>query len=199
MAKYTKSIQALIDEFSRMPGIGPKSAERLAFYILKQPKKEAVDLANAIMKAKDTTMLCSVCNNLSEGPVCDICRDPKRDRSVICIVEGHNDIIAFEKSDSYKGVYHCLLGSLNPLEGIGPDELKIAQLIERIKKEQIKEVVIATDPDTEGEATALYLINALKSFNVKVTQIAYGVPVGTNLEYADQATLSKAIEGRRSI
>jgi len=192
-------MQNLIDEISKMPGIGPKSAERLAFYILKQPKKEIVDLTNAIIKLKHTTVLCKMCNNLSEELVCEICQDIKRDKGIICVVEGHNDIIALEKSGSYRGVYHCLLGSLSPLEGIGPDELKINQLAERIKETKAKEIIIATDPDTEGEATALYLTRVLKPLNVKITRIAYGIPVGTNLEYSDQATLAKAIEGRRII
>jgi len=199
MAKYTKSMQILIDELSRMPGIGQKSAERLAFHILRLPKKEVVDLASAIMKLKDTTVLCTICNNLSEGEVCQVCRDVQRDKSIVCIVEGHNDIIALEKTGTYRGIYHCLLGSLSPLEGIGPDELRINHLLERIKQGEIKEVIIATDSDTDGEATALYLLRVLKPLNIKVTQIAYGIPVGTNLEYTDQATLSRAMEGRRII
>lgn len=199
MSAYTKSMQMLIEEFSKMPGIGHKSAERLAFHILKTSKKDAASLASAIMRAKDTIGFCSVCNNLSEGELCDICRDLKRDKSTICVVEGPNDVIALEKAGGYNGVYHVLMGALTPLEGIGPSDIRIEELLNRVKAGRTKEVIIATDCDLDGEATALYLVNQLKPFKIKISQIAYGVPVGGNLEYSDRATLARAMEWRRVI
>lgn len=209
MARYTKSMQILIEEFSKMPGIGHKSAERMAFYILKIAKKEAADLASAIIRFKDTTGFCGICSNLSEGPVCDICQNANRDKSIICVVEGPTDVVALEKAGGYNGVYHVLMGALSPLEGIGPGDIRIKELADRIKQGGIKEVIIATDCDMDGEATALYLVKVLKELNaaialedsarVTISQIAYGVPVGGNLEYADHATLAKALEGRRQI
>lgn len=199
MARYTKSMQLLIEEFSKMPGIGPKSAERMAFYVLKASKKDAANLASAIMKLKDTVGFCKICNNLSEGATCEICQDPHRDKSTVCVVESPNDVIALENAGGYRGIYHVLMGALSPLEGIGPRDIRVAELLERVKAGGIKEIIIATDCDIDGEATALYLTKALKPFNVKISQIAYGVPVGSNVEYADHATLAKAMEGRRTI
>ena len=199
MSAYTRSMQILIDEFSKMPGIGHKSAERLAFYILKMSKKDAATLASAIMRIKDTVGFCRVCNNLSEGGLCHVCQDLRRDKSTVCVVEGPNDVVALEKAGGYNGVYHVLMGALTPLEGIGPSDIRIEELLNRAKSGQIKEIIIATDCDLDGEATALYLVNLLKPFKIKISQIAYGVPVGGNLEYADHATLAKAMEGRRVI
>jgi len=196
---YTKSMQVLIEEFSKMPGIGSKTAERLAFYILKASKKDVASLASSIMRVKDSIGFCSICGNLSEGQICQICREPGRDKATVCVVEGPNDVIAFEKAGGYKGVYHVLMGALTPLEGIGPKDIRVEELLTRIKSGDIKEVILATDCDLDGEATALYLLNQLKPFNIKISQIAYGVPVGSNVEYTDQATLAKAIEGRRAI
>jgi len=199
MSGYTESMRKLIEEFSKMPGIGPKTAERLALYILKVNKETAKALSDSILKIKEATRFCANCNNLSEAELCDICRDTRRDRSVICIVEDPGDIASIEKTDSFRGVYHVLLGTLSPLDGIGPEDLKINELIDRIKKGGVKEAIIATNPDTEGETTALYLTKLMKPLSVKVTKIASGVPMGSSLEYIDQASLTKAIEGRHQV
>ena len=196
---YARSIQALIKEFSRMPGIGTKTAERLAFYILKLSHEEAERLADSILKVKSTIRFCKVCNNLSEGDTCLICQDGSRDKSIICVAEEPNDVSAMEKAGKFNGVYHVLLGRLSPLDGIGPESLKIKELIERVKKDKIREVLIATNSDTEGETTALYIAKILRPCKVKMTRLAYGIPVGSDLKYADQATLMKAIEGRLEI
>ncbi len=196
---YARSIQGLIKEFSKMPGIGTKTAERLAFYILKLPKEDAARLADAILKVKATIRFCKVCNNLSEGESCLICQDKSRDRNTVCVVEEPNDASAIEKAGKFNGVYHVLLGRLSPLDGIGPESLKINELIERVKKDKPKEVIIATNSDTEGEATALYISKILKPYRLKITRLAYGLPVGSDLKYADQATLMRAIEGRLEI
>lgn len=199
MPGYTKSMEKLITEFSKLPGIGQKSAERLALHILKSSKEDAKALSEAIIKLKETIGFCKTCYNLSEGETCHICKDPGRDRLTILVVEEPNDILAIEKTGTYKGLYHVLLGSISPLEGIGPDELKIKDLTRRIKSEKTKEVIIATDSDTEGETTALFLTKLLRNQGVKTTRIAYGIPVGSHLEYADQATLARALEGRREV
>ncbi|PIU41885.1 MAG: recombination protein RecR [Candidatus Omnitrophica bacterium CG07_land_8_20_14_0_80_42_15] len=199
MSGYTESMRKLIEEFSKMPGIGPKTAERLALYILKVNKETAKALSDSILKIKEATRFCANCNNLSEAELCDICRDTRRDRSVICIVEDPGDIASIEKTGSFRGVYHVLLGTLSPLDGIGPEDLKINELIDRIKKGGVKEAIIATNPDTEGETTALYLTKLMKPLSVKVTKIASGVPMGSSLEYIDQASLTKAIEGRHQV
>jgi len=192
-------MRELVEKIGRLPGIGPKTAQRLAFHLLKTPRAEAEALAKAILKVKDSVRFCRVCNNLSDGEMCAVCADPGRERSVICVVEEPKDVVAIEKTGSFRGLYHVLLGSLSPLDGIGPDDLKIGELIERVRKERPKEVIIATDFNTEGEATALYLARELKGSGAKVTRMAYGIPVGSNIEYADQATLSKAFEGRRQM
>jgi len=199
MTGYTESIRKLIDEFSKMPGIGPRTAERLAFYILKADKERANAFADAVLKIKTTTKFCKTCNNLSEEELCDICKDVKRDKSAICVVEDPGDIASIEKTGSFRGIYHVLLGALSPLEGIGPEDLKMKGLIGRIKKGGVKEIIIATNPDTEGEATALYLAKLIKPLSVKLTRIASGVPMGTSLEYINQASLMKAIEGRQEV
>lgn len=193
------SMRALIAEFSKMPGIGPKSAQRLAFFILRRPAEEAKKLSDAIVKLKNSVKFCKVCNNLSDGELCDICGNDARDRTRLCVVEKPNDVISIEKMGQFNGVYHVLLGALSPLDGIGPRDLKIEELVKRIRKKKIKEVIIATNSNTEGEATALYLIKLLKPLGAKVYRIAHGIPVGANLEYADQATLYKAFEGKREI
>lgn len=192
-----KSLNRLIEAFAKMPGIGSKTAERLAFYILRSPKEYISSLMHAITDVKETITFCKVCNNLSEDELCEICSDPKRDRSVICVVEDPNDIIAIEKMGQFQGRYFCLMGALSPLEGVGPEELKIDGLIDLIKKEKVKEVIIATDSDQEGDTTAFYLSRIVKPSGIKLTRIAFGIPVGSNVEYADQATLIKAFEGRR--
>lgn len=195
----TKSVDALIKELEKMPGVGSKTAERLAFYILSLPREEAKALALSIMRVKDNIGFCKICNSLSEEEICSLCQDERRDRSVICVVEEPKDVSSIEETGVFKGLYHVLLGALSPLDGIGPDEIKIKDLLSRLKSDKIKEVVIATDLDTEGETTALYLAEVIKPAGLKVTRIAYGIPVGSSLEYIDQATLAKALDGRREI
>jgi recombination protein RecR len=199
MTDFPVSMKLLIEEFSKMPGIGPKTAQRLAFYILRCPKSEAEAMAGAIRKVKETVRFCKACNNLSDEDVCEICKDSSRNRSILCVVEEPNDIAAIERGGKFTGLYHVLLGSLSPLDGIGPDELKIKELLDRVKKEKFKEIIIATDFNTEGEATALYLLRVLRASGVKITRVAYGIPVGGDIEYADQATIAKAFEGRRDL
>src|SRR3989338_3104219 len=199
MSGFPVSMKVLVEEFAKMPGIGPKSAQRLAFYILRSSKNDAEALAKAILNVKESVRFCKICNNLSDEEICEICKSKSRDKSLLCVVEEHNDIIAIERAKEYDGVYHVLLGSLSPLDGIGPSELKIKELLERVKKDHFKEIIIATDFNTEGEATALYLIKQLKSSGAKLTRFAYGIPVGSDLEYADQATILKAFEGRREV
>lgn len=196
---YARSIQSLIKEFSRMPGIGTKTAERLAFYILKLSQEDAQRLADSILKVKSTIRFCRICNNLSEADVCLICQDESRDKSIVCVVEEPNDVSAIEKAGKFNGIYHVLLGRLSPLDGIGPESLKIKELVERVKKDKIKEMLIATNSDTEGETTALYIAKIFRPYKLKITRLAYGIPVGSDLKYADQATLMKAIEGRLEI
>ena len=199
MNAFPVSMKLLIEEFSKMPGIGPKSAQRLAFHILRSSKNDAETLAKALIKVKESVRFCKICNNLSDEEMCEICNSRDRDRSMLCVVEEPNDITAIEKAREYNGIYHVLLGSLSPLDGIGPSDLKISELLERVKKEKFKEIIIATDFNTEGEATALYLMKQLKSSGSKLTRVAYGIPVGGDIEYADQATILKAFEGRREL
>jgi recombination protein RecR len=196
---FPDSMKNLVERIGRLPGIGPKTAQRLAFHILKSSRQEADGLAKAIITMKESVRFCTICNNLSDEEICKVCADPARNKSIICVVEEPKDIIAIEKAGSYEGVYHVLLGSLSPLDGIGPDDLKIKELVERIKREKPAEVIIATDFNTEGEATALYLVKELSPAGVKVTRVAYGIPVGSSLEYADGATIFKAFEGRRRL
>ena len=198
MAGLPKSMQALIKEFSKMPGVGTKSAERLAFYVLRSNDHDVSSLLTAISGVRNSIRFCEVCHSLTEDKICQICQDTSRDKTSLCVVEEPNDIIAIEKTKQFKGKYFCLLGALSPLDGIGPDELKIDKLMERIKKEGIKEVIVATDSDDEGDTTALYLAKIIKPLGVKITRIGYGIPVGSDLEYMDQATLIKALEGRRA-
>jgi len=190
-------MKMLIEELSKMPGIGPKSAQRMAFYILRSSKNDAELLSKAIIKVKESVRFCKICNNLSDEETCEICKSHSRNKSLLCVVEEPNDIIAIERAGHYNGLYHVLLGSLSPLDGIGPSDLKIKELLERTKGGKFKEIIIATDFNTEGEATALYLLKVLKNSGAKLTRVAYGIPVGSDLEYADQATIIKAFEGRR--
>lgn len=199
MGSYTKSIENLIAEFSKLPGIGPRSAERIVHHLLRGSPANARMLASAILEVKEKIRHCHLCNNLSETEVCSICRDEKRDKSTLCIVEESKDVTLLEKVGSFKGIYHVLLGALSPLDNIGPEDLKISQLIGRIKQNNFREVIIATDFDNEGELTALFLAKVLKPLKVKTTRIAYGIPLGSNLEYTDEVTLARALEGRREI
>ncbi len=199
MTGFPASMKVLIEEFSKMPGIGPKSAQRLAFYVLRAAKDDAEALSKAILKVKASVRFCNICNNLSDEEVCEICKSPSRNKSILCVVEEPNDIVTIEKAGKFNGIYHVLLGSLSPLDGIGPSDLKIKELLDRTRKEKFKEIIIATDFNTEGEATALYLLKVLKSSGAKLTRVAYGIPVGGDLEYADQATIIKAFEGRREL
>jgi recombination protein RecR len=196
---YTRSMRQLITELTKMPGIGPRSAERLAFHIINLPFEEARLLALNIVQAKKTIRFCKICFNLSEREVCQICDNPGRNRSLLCIVEEPKDIIAIEKSGTFKGLYHVLLGAIAPLEGVGPEKLKVKELISRLRDKSIKEVIIATDSDSEGETTSLYLTKLIKPLGLKITRIAHGIPVGGNLEFADSATLARAFEGRTQL
>lgn len=199
MEKYTKSMSRLIQALKKMPGIGPKSAERIAFHILRLPHSEAKSLAYSILKVKESIKFCKVCGNLSEEDACAICNDSRRDRETICVVEQPTDIVSIEKSAAFHGLYHVLGGALSPLDGVGPENLRISELVARVRTSKVKEVIIATDSDSEGETTALYLSRVLKKEKAKVSRIAYGLPMGSNLEYADQVTLAKALNGRGPI
>lgn len=187
----------LTEQFQKLPGIGQKTAQRLAFYILSLSKEEAKDFADAIVNAKNTITNCPICQNITDSEVCPVCRNDKRDKTVVCVVETPQDVIAFEKMREYKGVYHVLHGVISPMDGIGPDDLKVRELLARVSEGDINEIIMATNPTIEGEATALYLSKLLKPIGIKVTRIAYGIPVGGDLEYADEITLLRAFEGRR--
>jgi len=194
--RYTsESLEALIEEFAQLPGIGRKSAQRLALFILKQPKPDVERFAAALLGVKEKIHYCSICWNITEQDPCVICADPKRDRSIICVVETPSDVIAIERTNEYRGLYHVLGGALSPLDGVGPEDLRIKELLSRID-ESVQEVILALNPTVEGEATALYLTKLLKPLGVKVTRLARGIPIGGSLEYADEATLSRALEGR---
>lgn len=191
-----KTVESLIDEFSRLPGIGPKTAQRLAFYLLRGAKERTESLGNAVLNLKNDIKICSVCSNLAETDPCVICDDPKRDHSVIMVLEEPLDIIAFEKTGKFEGLYHVLHGAISPVEGIGPDDLYIKQLLNRLHKDKVKEIILATNINVEGEATAMYLQKLIDPLGIKVTRIARGLPVGSDIEYADEITLSRALEGR---
>ncbi len=199
MSTYTESIEKLIERLVRLPGIGRRSAERIINYILGAPKEEVSSLSQAIDKVKENVRFCAICNNLSEQETCRICQNERRRKDLVCIVEKPSDVTAIEKAGTFSGVYHVLLGAISPLEGISPAELKIEGLVSRIKDGSVKEVIIATDADTSGEMTALYLTKLLKPLGVKVSRIGVGIPMGSNLEYADASTLSMALEARREI
>lgn len=199
MPIHSKSLQRLISALNRLPGIGPKTAQRLAFHILKSSRVEANELAQAILGAKENMKSCSVCGNITDNDPCSICDDSTRDGSTICVVEQPQDIFVFEKMGEYKGTYHVLMGALSPLDGVGPDDLKIKELVRRIEQGKSREVIIATNPNAEGETTATYLSQLIKPLGVKVTRLAQGMPMGGDLEYADEVTLAKALEGRREL
>lgn len=192
-------LQKLIEQFERMPGIGRKTAQRIAFYILGLPKSESTAIADAITDACDKIHKCALCSNLTEDELCPICKNEKRDHTVICIVEDSQSLIAIEKTKEFSGVYHVLHGAISPLDGIGPEQLTIKELLARLNTDDIREIIIATDSDIEGEATAIYLSKLIKPFDIKTSRIAFGLPVGTDIQYADEITLSRAIEGRRLI
>jgi len=193
---FSNSVKKLVEEFAKLPGVGPRTAERFAFHILNVSKEEAVKLAEAISEVKEKIRNCSVCHNLTDTDPCKICSDPGRDRATVCVVEQPQDVAALEKTRRFRGVYHVLLGALSPLRGIGPDELKMSGLVDRVKKGKITEVVIATDSDAEGETTALYITKLLKPLGIKITRLARGIPVGGTLELAGSETLAKAVEAR---
>jgi recombination protein RecR len=200
MALYTRPLAALIDELQKLPGIGPKSAQRLAFHLLKQPAAHVGALAKALVDAKEQIKFCSVCANLSADDPCDICRNPSRDHSQICVIAEARDLVALERTKEYKGLYHVLQGLVSPMDGIGPEQLKVKELLSRLSgAEAVKEIILAINPSVEGEATCLYLSKLLKPVGIKTTRIAFGLPIGGDLEYADELTLAKALEGRREI
>ena len=197
---FPPALESLVEQFARLPGIGRKSAQRLAFYILGQPEETAKAFADALLNAKKSISCCPVCQNLTEGEgPCALCASPRRDRSVVCVVADPKDVAAMERSREYRGVYHVLHGVISPMNHVGPDDLHIHQLVERVAAGGIEEIIMATNPDTEGEATAMYLSRLLKPFGVRVTRLAYGIPVGSHLEFADEATLMRALEGRREM
>jgi recombination protein RecR len=196
---YAGPVQDLIDELGRLPGIGPKSAQRIAFHLLKLPTEDAVRLSRVIVEVKEKVSFCARCFNVSEGDECGICADPRRDTHVVCVVEEPRDLVAVEKTHEFKGRYHVLQGAISPIEGIGPDQLKVRELLARLEPEEITEVILCTNPNIEGEATAMYLARLLKPLGLRVTRIASGLPVGGDLEYADELTLGRALEGRRDV
>jgi recombination protein RecR len=198
-SNYTLPVQTLIDEFGKLPGIGPKSAQRIAFHLLKIPADDVARLAHAITDAKARVRFCDRCFNVAEDALCPICADDRRDPTVLCVVEESRDIVAIEKTGEFRGRYHVLLGAMSPLEGIGPEQLKVRELVARLGPEGVEEVIVCTNPNTEGEVTAMYLARLLKPVGIKITRIASGLPVGGDLEYADELTLGRAIEGRRTI
>lgn len=196
MSFFPASLENLVDKFASLPGIGRKSAQRLAFHVLSLPDDEAQSFADAIISAKKSVRCCKVCQNLTEGEICQICASDTRDKSTVCVVSEPRDVLSIERGREYNGTYHVLHGVLSPMSHVGPDDIRIKELLVRVAENDIQEVIMATNPDTEGEATAMYLSRLLKPFNVKVTRLAYGIPVGSNLEFADDATLNRAIEGR---
>ena len=199
MRYFPAALERLTEQFARLPGIGSKTAQRLAFHVLSLSQEEAELFAQTILEAKATVHTCKVCQNLTDQEICGICDDPERDHGLICVVAEPRDVIAMERSREYNGVYHVLHGVISPLNHIGPDDLKIRELLDRVSTGEVREVIMATNPDTEGEATAMYLSRLLRPLEVKVTRLAYGIPVGSQLEYADEVTLLRALEGRREI
>jgi recombination protein RecR len=196
---YTGPLRSLVDELGRLPGIGPKSAQRIAFHLLKVSPEEALRLAQAIVEMKERVGSCARCFNVAEGELCEFCADTRRDGSVVCVVEDPRDIVAVERTQEFKGRYHVLQGALNPIEGIGPDQLRVRELLGRLEDGEVTEVILCTNPNLEGEQTAMYLARLLKPLGVKITRIASGLPVGGDLEYADELTLGRALEGRREL
>lgn len=199
MRCFPAALERLTEQFARLPGIGGKTAQRLAFHVLSLPQEDAEIFAQSILEAKRTVHTCRVCQNLTDRELCAICDDPERDQGVICVVAEPRDVVAMERSREYNGVYHVLHGVISPLNHVGPDDLKIRELLNRVAQGGVREVIMATNPDTEGEATAMYLSRLLRPLEVKVTRLAYGIPVGSQLEYADEITLLRALEGRREM
>ena len=199
MASYAQPLVRLLEALEKLPGIGPRSAERIAFYMLRTPREQNERLSQSILEVKDKLKFCEVCFNLSESSRCPVCLDSSRDSTTLCVVEEPKDVLSIEKTGTYRGLYHVLLGAIAPLDGIGPELLKIDQLLHRVDGDSVQEIIIATDPDKDGETTAAHLFKLLKPKGVRITRIASGLPVGSHLEYADQATLSRALEGRREL
>lgn len=199
MHYFPAALQELADQFARLPGIGGKTAQRLAFYVLGMPEEEAQSFADAIIEAKSTVHTCPICQNLTDRTICPICDDDMRDKSLVCVVAEPKDVIALERSREFSGVYHVLHGVISPLNHVSQDDIRIRELLQRVASGEIREVIMATNPDTEGEATAMYISRLLRPMEVKVTRLAYGIPVGSQLEYADEVTLSRALEGRQEI
>jgi recombination protein RecR len=199
MSDFAAPLQRLIEEFRRLPGIGQKSAQRIAFHVLRNSREAASNLAQAMLDVKDNLGICSECNNISDGEVCSYCRDPHRDRAQVCVVEEPHNVLPIETTRTFEGVYHVLHGAISPLRGIGPEQLKIKGLLDRIAKGEVKEIIMATNPTVEGEATAVYLSRLLKPLGLRITRIAMGIPVGSDLEFADEVTISKSLENRREM
>ena len=199
MAYYPEPVARLIDALQKLPGIGPKTAQRLTFFLLKRPPEEVAALGEAIVRVKAQIVNCSICFNVTEEDPCRVCTDPARDARLLCVVEEPNDLLAMERTGQYRGRYHVLLGALSPLDGIGPEDLRVRELLARLESQPVEEVILATNPNVEGEATAIYLAKLLKSLVPRVTRIARGLPVGGDIEYADEVTLGKALEGRREM
>ena len=196
---YPKSVATLIEQFQKFPSVGPKSAQRMAFYLLRMPMAEVQKLAQSIVEAKENTKTCEVCFNLSSTSPCEICSSERRDKSTICVVAETKDLIAIEKTNEYRGLYHVLQGVISPMDGIGADDIRIKELLTRLTDDKVKEVILALSPSVEGEATSLYLSKLIKHFGIKISRIAFGLPVGADLEYADEITIARAIEGRREL
>ena len=196
---FAPPVERLIEEFAKLPGIGQKTAQRLAFHVLDLPKEDAERFANAIREAKAKTFTCARCQNLADSETCPICADQSRDQKTICVVAEPRDVIAFERTKEYHGLYHVLHGTLSPMGHIGPDDIRIRELVQRVADEDTEEVILATNPDTEGEATAMYISRLLQPFGIRITRLAYGIPVGSQLEYVDEVTLTRALEGRRDL
>ena len=196
MAYHVAPLARLVEQFERLPGIGHKTAQRLAFYVLNLPDAEAQAFARAITEAKEKIHYCKICQNLTDGETCSVCQDTRRDNSIICVVEDPRDVIAIERTHEFDGLYHVLHGTISPVDGIGPDQIRIKELLARLQDDTVEEIIMATNPTVEGEATAMYISRLLKPLGIKVTRLAYGIPVGGDLEYADEVTLSRALEGR---
>lgn len=199
MQFFAPPVERLIEEFAKLPGIGQKTAQRLAFHVLNGTKEDAERFAEAILQAKKQVFTCKVCQNLTDSEICPICSDPTRDKSVICVVADPRDVIAFERTREFHGLYHVLHGTISPLNHVGPDDIRIRELLQRVADSEVQEIIIATNPDTEGEATAMYISRLLRPFQLRVTRLAYGIPVGGHLEFIDEVTLMRALEGRREI
>lgn len=196
---YPEPLTRLIEAFQKLPGIGPKTAQRLALFVLNMPRQDVQAMAQALVNARENILYCKTCGNFSDSDLCSVCRDERRDRSLLCVVQEARDILAMERTREYKGLYHVLGGAISPMDGIGPEQLRIKELLARLEKGDVKELILATNPNVEGEATALYVSRVVKPLGIKVTRIAHGLPVGGDLEYADEVTLSRALEWRREI